>query len=48
MLEVAGKLQTYGEKLTQWSKNSFGSVRKMLEEKRKLISIAELDAAKGG
>lgn len=48
MLEVAGKLQTCGEKLTKWSKNSFVSVRKMLEEKMKLLSWAELDATKGG
>ena len=47
MPEVAGKVQACGEKLTEWSKNSFGSVRKMLEEKRKLLSRAELDATKG-
>ncbi|XP_075633886.1 uncharacterized protein LOC142606415 [Castanea sativa] len=45
---VAGKVQACGVKLTEWNKNSFGSVRKMLEEKRKLQTRAELDAAKGG
>lgn len=47
MPEVAGKLQTCGEKLTEWSKNSFRSIRKVLKEKRKLLSRAELDAARG-
>jgi len=47
MPEVAGKLQTCGEKLTEWSKNSFGSIRKVLKEKRKLLSRAELDAVRG-
>nr|POE73880.1 putative ribonuclease h protein [Quercus suber] len=48
MPEVAGKVKTCGMKLTKWSKKSFGSVRKMLEEKKKLLTKAELDAAKGG
>nr|POE91040.1 hypothetical protein CFP56_45717 [Quercus suber] len=48
MPDVAGKVKTCGVKLTEWSKKSFGSVRKMLEEKQKLLSKAELDAAKGG
>lgn len=45
---VTGKVQDCGVKLAEWSKNSFGSVRKMIEEKKKLLSKAELDAAKGG
>lgn len=32
----------------EWSKNSFGSLRKMLEEKRKLLARAKMDAVKGG
>ncbi|XP_030936352.1 uncharacterized protein LOC115961518 [Quercus lobata] len=47
MPEVARKVQACGEKLTEWRMNSFGSVRKMLEEKRKLLLRAELDATKG-
>lgn len=48
MPEVVGKLQACGKKLTEWCKNSFGSVRKTLEEKRVLLSEAKLDAAIGG
>jgi len=48
MPEVAGKVKICGVKLTKWSKNSFGSVRKMLEEKKILLTKAKLDAAKGG
>ena len=48
MPEVTGKIQTCGEKLTEWSKNSFGSLRKMLEEKSKLLARAKMDAVKGG
>ena len=48
MPKVTGKIQTCGEKLTEWSKNSFGSLRKMLEEKRRLLARAEMDAVKGG
>ena len=48
MLKVVGKVQVCGERLTKWSKNSFGSVRRMLEEKRNFLSKAEMDAAKGG
>jgi len=47
MLEVVGKVQICGERLTKWSKNSLGSVRRMLEEKRNLLSKAEMDATKG-
>ena len=46
MQEVAEKIQTCGEWLIEWSKNSFGSIRKLLEEKRKLLDRAEMVAAK--
>ena len=48
MHEVAGKVNFCALKLTEWSKNSFGSVRKMLEEKKNLLAKAELAAARGG
>ncbi|XP_075655009.1 uncharacterized protein LOC142625198 [Castanea sativa] len=48
MPEAAGKIQTCGVKLTKWSKNSFGSIRKLLEERKKLLVRAEMEAAKGG
>ena len=48
MPEVAGKVKVCGSKLSDWSKNSFGSVKKRLEEKKKLLAKAELAAAKGG
>ena len=48
MVEVAGKVQFCGEKLTEWSKNSFGNVKKTLEEKINLLSKIEMDAARGG
>ena len=47
MPKVARKIQTYGVKLTEWSKNSFGSIRKLLEEKKKLLAKAEMEVAKG-
>jgi len=48
MSEVARKIQSSGERLTEWSKNCFGSIRNMLEEKRKLLDKAKLVAGKGG
>ncbi|XP_023873052.1 uncharacterized protein LOC111985633 [Quercus suber] len=48
MPEVAGKVKSCGVKLTEWSKNSFGSIRKLLEEKKKLLAKAEMAAARGG
>lgn len=48
MPKVAGKIKNCREKLTVWSKNCFGSVRKLLEVKRKLLDKAEMEAAKGG
>lgn len=48
MPKVVGKVPVCGEKLIEQSKNSFGSVRRTLEEKKNLLSKAELDVAKGG
>ena len=48
MTEVAGKVQNCGEKLTEWSKNSFGNVKRVLEAKMNLLSKVEMDAARGG
>ena len=48
MPEVARKIHTCGEKLSEWSKNNFGSIRKLLEEKKKLLDKAEMAAARGG
>ncbi|KAK9998075.1 hypothetical protein SO802_017678 [Lithocarpus litseifolius] len=45
---VIKKIQSCGEALSKWSKKSFGSVRRELKEKRKLLSKAELAARKGG
>ena len=48
MPKVAGKVKICGVKLIKWSKNSFGSVRKMLKEKKNLLTKAELDTTKRG
>ena len=48
MPEVASKVHNCGEKLIEWSKNSFGNVKRMLEAKMNLLSKAEMDVAKGG
>nr|POF06061.1 putative ribonuclease h protein [Quercus suber] len=48
MPEIVGKVQICGEKLSEWSKNFFSSVRRLLEEKKLLLTKAELAAAKGG
>nr|POF24836.1 hypothetical protein CFP56_26225 [Quercus suber] len=48
MLEVASKVHVCGEKLTEWSKNSFGSVKRILKVKKNLLSKVEMDAARGG
>ena len=45
---VIKKIQSCGEALTKWSKTSFGSVRRELKEKRKLLAKAELAASRGG
>ena len=41
------KIKFCGVKLMEWSKQSFGSVRKQLEEKSKLLEKAEFAAARG-
>ena len=41
------KIKLCGVKLMEWSKQSFGSVRKQLEEKSKLLEKAEFAAARG-
>ena len=48
MPEVAEKVNFCAFKLIEWSKNSFGSVKKMLEEKKNLLAKAELATARGG
>ena len=45
---VIKKIQSCGEALTKWSKTSFGSVRRELKEKRKLLAKAKLAASRGG
>lgn len=48
MPEVARKIQTCGEELSEWSNNNFGSIKKLLDEKKKLLDKAELVVARGG
>lgn len=43
---VLRKVQNCGEALSKWSKTNFGSVRRELQEKRKLLSKAELAASR--
>ena len=45
---VIRKIQICGEALLKWSKTSFGSVKRELKEKRKLLSKAELATSRGG
>lgn len=45
---IAEKIQICGERLTEWSKNSFGNIRKLLEEKRKMLDRAVMVVAMGG
>ena len=45
---VIKKIQICGEPLLKWSKTSFGSVKRELKEKRKLLSKAELATNRGG
>ena len=44
---VAGKIKMCGEKLTVWSRNSFGCIKKQIEKTGKLLSKAEVAVAKG-
>nr|POF19212.1 putative ribonuclease h protein [Quercus suber] len=47
MRQVASKIQAYGDKLASWSQQSFGSIKRLVEKKSKLLSKAEIDAANG-
>jgi len=47
MLQIAGKIQTCGEKFTAWSQQSFGGIKHLVEKKSKLLSKAECDVASG-
>ena len=47
MVQIASKIKVCGEKLLDWSRQSFGSIRKQLESKGKQLSKAEINAAKG-
>ncbi|XP_030940212.1 uncharacterized protein LOC115965163 [Quercus lobata] len=44
---VLEKIKLCEEKLMEWSKRSFGSVKKQIEEKSKLLERAEFVAAQG-
>ena len=48
MAQVAGKIKLCGDRLSIWSKQSFGCIKKMLETKSKMLAKAELAAARGG
>ena len=41
------KIKLCGDKLMEWSKRSFGSVKKQIEEKSKLLEMAEYATAQG-
>ena len=41
------KIKLCGDKLMEWSKRSFGSVKKQIEEKSKLLERAEYATAQG-
>nr|POE48157.1 hypothetical protein CFP56_43970 [Quercus suber] len=47
MAAVVSKLEACQHKLMQWSKNSFCNVSVELKEKRKLLQVAEREAAQG-
>ena len=47
MLQIARKIKAYGEKLSTWSLQSFGSIKHQVEKISKLLSKAEIDAVKG-
>ena len=46
MLQIASKIKACGEKLLDWSHRSFGSIKKRLEIKGRMLTKAEIDAAK--
>ena len=45
---IVGKIENCGKALTKWSRNCFGSVRKELKHKQKLLAQAELEALTTG
>lgn len=47
MVQIALKIKVCGENLLDWSRQSFGSIKKQLESKGKQLSKAEVNAAKG-
>lgn len=47
MVQIAATIKICGEKLLDQSNQSFGSIKKQLDSKGKLLSKAEIDAAKG-
>ena len=47
MVQIALKIKVCGEKLLDWSRQSFGNIRKQLESKGKQLSKVEINAAKG-
>ena len=48
MAQVAGKIKHCGDRLSIWSKQSFGCIKKMIETKGKFLAKAELAVARGG
>ena len=48
MAQVAGKIKLCGDRLSIWSKQSFGCIKKMLETKSKMLAKAELAVTRGG
>jgi len=47
MALIAGKIKICGEKLLDWSHQSFGCIKKQIEIKGKMLSKAKIAAAKG-
>ena len=48
MAQVAGKIKLCGVKLSIWSKQSFGCIKKLIETKSKMLAKAELAVARNG
>lgn len=47
MVLIVGKIKICGEKLSNWSHQSFGCIKKQIEIKGKMLSKAKIVAAKG-
>lgn len=47
MVQIATKIRVCREKILDWSHQSFGSIKKQLETKGKLLSKAEVNASNG-